>query len=291
MKTFRTIKSVIYADMIDMGGMQVRQAFPSKKAEQVNPFLLLHHADLQVPIHTPAHKAGVGPHPHRGFSPVTFVFKGGVEHRDSRGNRNVVYEGGTQWMNAGLGIIHSERPPKDIFDKGGRQEIIQLWVNTPAAHKMDQPAYFALNAEDTPTITSDDGLVSVRIHSGELNKVKGTIPTFSPVNTFSVYMKKGGQFIFDIPRNFNAFFYLLKGKIAYTGNEEVNENYVAILNNDGEAFKITAKEDTILLAGSGEPINEPITSHGPFVMNSQTEIMEAFRDYQMGKMGVLIEEI
>src|SRR4030095_15893721 len=109
----RTIKHTLYARQFDMGGMPIRQPFPSAEAEQVDPFLLLHHAEVKVPGHTPVEKSGVGPHPHRGFSPVTFIFKGGVHHRDSRGNNNAVYAGGTQWMNAGMGIIHSERPPAD----------------------------------------------------------------------------------------------------------------------------------------------------------------------------------
>jgi redox-sensitive bicupin YhaK (pirin superfamily) len=287
----RTIKSVVFANTFDMGGMPVRQAFPSTKAETVNPFLLLHHADVKVPTHVAVNKAGVGPHPHRGFSPVTFIFKGGVHHKDSRGNDNVVYEGGTQWMNAGMGIIHSERPPQDIFDRGGRQEIIQLWVNTPAAHKMDQPSYFPLKSEDTPSIISKDGLVKVNIHSGELNGVKGPIPTFSAVNTFTVDAKKGGKFEFEIPSTQNAFMYLLSGKIQVDNDtEEIPGNYAITFNNDGEVFGFTALEDTKMMIGTGEPITEPIVSHGPFVMNEQTQIMEAFRDYQLGKMGVLIED-
>ena len=125
------MKEKLYQDRM-LRDMPIRQAFPSAKAESIDPFLLLHHADVKVPTHIPVSKAGVGPHPHRGFSPVSFIFKGGVHHRDSRGYDNVVYEGGTQWMNAGMGVIHSERPPADIFEKGGRQELIQLWVNTPA---------------------------------------------------------------------------------------------------------------------------------------------------------------
>ncbi len=286
----RTIKSVVYAATFDMGGMPVRQAFPSSKLEAPDPFLLLHHADVKVPSHVPVSKAGVGPHPHRGFSPVSFIFKGGVHHRDSRGNDNVVYAGGTQWMNAGMGIIHSERPPQDIHELGSRQELIQLWVNTPAAYKMDQPAYYPLNAEDTPTIESEDGLVSIHIQAGELNGVKGTIPTFSAVNTFTVEMKKSGKYFFDIPASHNVFIYLLNGKVTVTGDGEVAGNYAAIFNNDGNGFELTALEDTRLFVGTGEPLNEPIASHGPFVMNNQTELMEAFRDYQLGKMGVLIED-
>lgn len=291
MKKNRTIKSIVYANTFDMGGMPVRQAFPSAKAEQVDPFLLLHHAAVKVPSHIPTNKAGVGPHPHRGFSPVTFIFKGGVHHRDSRGNNNVVYEGGTQWMNAGMGIVHSERPPADIFDKGGVQELIQLWVNTPANHKMDQPSYIPLTAKDTPVITSEDGLITINIHSGQLDGIKGGIPTFTPVNTYTVNAKKGGKFFFSVPESHNVFVYLLDGKIKVAGDEEEIEKYfVVVLNNDGGGFEIEALEDTRLMIGTGEPLNEPVVSHGPFVMNNQTEVMEAFRDYQLGKMGVLIEE-
>jgi redox-sensitive bicupin YhaK (pirin superfamily) len=273
-----------------MGGMPVRQAFPSSKMEAPDPFLLLHHANIKVPTHTQTRHAGVGPHPHRGFSPVTFIFKGGVHHRDSRGNNNVVYEGGTQWMNAGMGIIHSERPPHDIHEMGGRQEIIQLWVNSPAINKMDQPAYFPLTAEETPRIKTADGLVTINIQAGELNGVRGKIPTLSQVNTFTVDMKKGGSYPFLIPASHNVFVYLLDGRLQVEGDNELEKNFAAIFNNDGDGITVTALENTRFFVGTGEPLNEPVASHGPFVLNNQTQIMEAFRDYQLGKMGVLIEE-
>ncbi len=286
----RTIKSIVYAATFDMGGMPVRQAFPSSKIEAPDPFLLLHHADVKVPKHTEVKNAGVGPHPHRGFSPVTFIFKGGVHHRDSRGNNNVVYASGTQWMNAGMGIIHSERPPHDIHELGSRQEIIQMWVNTPASHKMDQPAYYPLSEAETPAIFSEDGLVRINIQAGELDGVKGKIPTFSPVNTFTVEMKKGGSYQFNIPQTHNAFINLLEGKIQVTGDSAVEANFAAIFNKDGDGFELSALENTRLFVGTGEPLNEPIASHGPFVLNNQTQLMEAFRDYQLGKMGVLVED-
>ena len=290
MKTNRTIKSILYAQPMDMGGMPIRQPFPSAKAEQIDPFLLLHHADIKVPSHIDTKQAGVGPHPHRGFSPVSFIFKGGVHHRDSRGNDNVVYAGGTQWMNAGMGVIHSERPPADIHAIGGRQELIQLWVNTPAKYKMDAPSYQPLTAEETPVLKSEDGLTEVNVIAGELNAVNGPIKTLSPVNTFTANMKKGAKFFFAVPATHNAFIYITTGKINVTGDSEVVEKYVAVFNNDGEGFELEALEDTHLFIGTGEPLNEPVASHGPFVMNNQTELMEAFRDYQMGKMGVLIED-
>ncbi len=268
--------------------MPVRQPFPSAKAERIDPFLLLHHADIKVPEHTEPRNAGVGPHPHRGFSPVTFIFKGGVHHRDSRGNDNIIYAGGTQWMNAGMGIIHSERPPRDIHEIGGRQEIIQLWVNMPAKNKMDQPAYYPLTAGDTPKIVSDK--VQVNVIAGELDDIKGSIPTLSPVNAFTAAFKKGGRHGFHIPATHNAFLYLLKGKLKVNATADMEQHFLYAFNQDGEGFEVEALEDSAFLIATGEPLNEPVSSHGPFVMNTQTEIMEAFRDYQMGKMGVLIEE-
>lgn len=286
----RTIKSILYATPMDMGGMPIRQPFPSAKAEQIDPFLLLHHADIKVPTHVETRHAGVGPHPHRGFSPVSFIFKGGVHHRDSRGNNNIVYAGGTQWMNAGMGVIHSERPPADIHEIGGRQELIQLWVNTPAKHKMDAPQYQPLTAEETPVVRSGDGSTSINVIAGELDGVKGPIKTLSDVNTFTATIRKGGKYFFNIPSSHNAFIYVMDGKLTVAGDGEVDAKYVAVFNNDGDGFELEATEDTRLFIGTGEPLNEPMVSHGPFVMNNQTELMEAFRDYQLGKMGVLIED-
>jgi hypothetical protein len=159
-----------------MGGMPIRQPLPTQEVEQIDPFLLLHHANIKVPTHVEPDHAGVGPHPHRGFSPVTFIFKGGVHHRDSRGNDSVIYEGGAQWMNAGMGVIHSERPPVDIHERGGRQEIIQLWINTPAANKMDEPKYVPISGEETPEWISNDALATVKVFSGDVLGVKEPIP-------------------------------------------------------------------------------------------------------------------
>ncbi|HEY1872077.1 MAG TPA: pirin family protein [Chitinophagaceae bacterium] len=286
----RKIKNILYGQTFDMGGMPVPQPFPSAEVERIDPFLLLHHAEVKVPRHVPVEKAGVGPHPHRGFSPVTFIFKGGVHHRDSRGNNNIVYAGGTQWMNAGIGIIHSERPPTDIFKNGGIQEIIQLWINTPAQHKMDQPSYFPLDAEKIPCYKSEDGLVKINIIAGKLENIKGPITPLSSINTFTAEFKKGGKHFFNIPLFHNAFIYLLDGKLKINNETKIQGKYAAVFENDGDGFEIEALQDTRFFIGSGEPLNEPVASHGPFVMNNQTEILQAFRDYQLGKMGVLIEE-
>jgi redox-sensitive bicupin YhaK (pirin superfamily) len=283
----RTVSHLLYAEQMDMGGMPIRQPFPTHHVQQIDPFLLLHHADVKVPAHLDPDHAGVGPHPHRGFSPVTFIFKGGVHHRDSRGNDSVVYAGGAQWMNAGMGVIHSERPPLDIQEMGGRQEIIQLWINTPAAHKMDQPAYFPLASKDVPQRTSDN--VELKVFSGEIDGLKGPIPSDTQVNAATVELKKGGIFKTAIPEDHNAFIYLLDGKLNLDGYGLVEGLNAVLFKKDGEGIGFEALADTRILLLSGKPLDENVVSHGPFVMNNQTQILEAMRDYQMGKMGVLIE--
>jgi quercetin 2,3-dioxygenase len=286
----RSISQLLYAHVVDMGGLPVRQPFPTTRVEQFDPFLLLHHADIKVPTHLDPDDAGVGPHPHRGFSPVTFVFKGGVHHRDSRGNDSVVYAGGAQWMNAGMGILHSERPPADIHEIGGRQEIIQLWINTPAKNKMDQPNYFAVHADATGKYVGDDGKVSVNVVAGEILGIKGPVPSKSPVNAATVKISAGSHLEIPFPGTHNVFAYLLDGKIAVDNFGLTEKHHAILFKRDGEGIAFRGLEDSTLLVISGEPLNEPVVSHGPFVMNTQTQILEAMRDYQMGKMGVLIEE-
>lgn len=286
----RTVRNLLYAEIIDMGGMPVRQPFPTRKVQQVDPFLLLHHADIKVPGHLKPRQAGVGPHPHRGFSPVTFIFKGGVHHRDSRGNDSVVYAGGAQWMNAGMGMMHSERPPDDIHELGSRQEIIQLWVNTPARHKMDQPEYFPLQESEIPRFVSDDRLAAVNVISGELMGLKGPVPTKTAVNAATIYLKKGAQIDIALPQDHNAFIYLLDGEINIAGYGLAEALHAVVFGNDGDGIGIEALQDARILLVTGAPINEKVVSHGPFVMNNETQILEAMRDYQKGKMGILIED-
>lgn len=286
----RTVSQLLYAQLVDMGGFPVRQPFPTQRVEQIDPFLLLHHADVKAPQHVEPDDAGIGPHPHRGFSPVTFIFKGGVHHRDSRGNDSVIYAGGAQWMNAGLGIIHSERPPHDIHEIGGRQEIIQLWINSPASHKMDQPAYYPLGAGEAPTFLSEDKKVLLRVFSGELLAVKGPIPSPTKVNAATLELKEGGRISIPLPAHHNGFIYLLDGELTVEGFGLVESLHAVLFEKDGDGITLEARQDTRVLLASGEPLNEKVVSHGPFVMNTETQILEAMRDYKLGKMGVLIEE-
>ncbi|MBX2960875.1 MAG: pirin family protein [Cyclobacteriaceae bacterium] len=286
----RSVARLLYAHEADMGGLPIRQPLPTQQVQQIDPFLLLHHANIKAPSHMKPDSAGVGPHPHRGFSPVTFIFQGGVHHRDSRGNDSTIYAGGAQWMNAGMGIIHSERPSHDIHEIGGRQEIIQLWINTPAKNKMDQPAYFPLASADVPFIKSDDGLITMKVFAGELLGTKGPVPSQAVVNAATIEFKEGGKISIPLPGHHNVMLYLLDGKLNVDGFGMVEELHLVHFANDGEGISLSAMADTRVLLLSGEPLNEPVVSHGPFVMNNQTQILEAMRDYQMGKMGVLIED-
>ena len=286
----RSVSHLLYAEQVDMGGFPVRQPLPTQNVDAIDPFLLLHHAEVKFSETKDLKNAGVGPHPHRGFSPVTFIFKGGVHHRDSRGNNSIIYSGGTQWMNAGRGIVHSERPPLDIHENGSRQEIIQLWINTPSDHKMDQPAYYPLTEEETPMVLNGENEPDVRIVAGSYNGVSGPIPSQSPVLALRAEFKEGDKHFFEIPAFYNAYIYFLDGKVKVDGYGFVNGLNLVNLAKDGDGIGIEAFEDSRFILMAGEPLNEEVVSYGPFVMNSTTQIMEAMRDYQMGKMGVLIEE-
>lgn len=282
MKT-RSINKIIPARMYNMGDLKVRQPLPSPELDYHDPFVLLHHGHMFFDENAPLNKSGVGPHPHKGFAPVTFLFKGKINHRDSRGNNKTVSSGGTQWMHAGMGIIHSERP------QSTEMELIQMWINSPAKNKNDQPYYHPLTTEETPFFISEDGKITVNVITGLLNNTKGPIPTLTPINAATIHVQKGGKLKLHIPVNHNMFLYLLDGCLKVEGNEIPGKNFIEF-KNDGEGIELEAIEATRCLMMSGEPIGEEIVTHGPFVMNTETQIMEAYRDYRMGKMGVLIED-
>ena len=285
----RSVKLISYAQEVDMGGFPVRQPLPSNLINDLDPFLLLHHAEVKYSAGRKVSELGVGPHPHRGFSPVSFIYKGGVHHRDSRGNDGVIYEGGVQWMNAGMGIIHSERPPKEIAENGGTQEFIQLWVNSPIKSKMKQPEYYPLSLDETPQKWDEGKLVHIAVSVGEFEDLKGPIQSETNVVAIRADFKKGGEYTFNLDQKYNVFAYILDGEINVKGHGIVEEKNMIIFNNDGTSITIQAKEDSNILIMAGEPLNEPVETYGPFVMSNTTEVMEAIRDYQMGKMGILIE--
>jgi redox-sensitive bicupin YhaK (pirin superfamily) len=272
-----------------MGGIILDQPLPNQFMDQLDPFLLIHHWDDKLKGNQKQNEAGVGPHPHRGFSPVTLIFKGGVHHQDSRGNNSVVKEGGTQWMFAGLGITHSERPYKELAEQGGDFEIIQFWVNVPAKFKMQQPYYKPITKEETPVFVSEDKKVQVGIVSGKFKDIVGAIESFTPVTTLRMNFEKNGKIDLTIPSSHNTLIYLLNGHLRIN-NETVTSKELVWFNNDDEEITIEAIQPTRAILLSGEPIGEEVVSYGPFVVNTHTQVMEAIRDAQIGKMGVLIEK-
>lgn len=284
----KSVKYTLPAQEVDMGGFPVKQALPTNNIEQVDPFLLLHHARATPHSDRPAKVQGVGPHPHRGFSPVTFVIEGEINHQDSRGNNQVAKEGEVQWIHSGAGIIHSERPTQKLIDAKGTQEIIQLWINSPAARKMVEPEYKHVEASAIPRISSSS-LSDIKLISGEYDAKKGVFPGQSELLMLWSVSKSGAIESFEIPKGYNASVYSVRGDLRIEGHGMVDAESLVVFEDAGSSIVIEAKSDAQFLILAGKPINEPLAQYGPFVMNTQTEIMEAMRDYQMGKMGYLVE--
>ncbi len=286
---YKSIKTKLKAFPVNMGGIVLDQSLPNRQMDQIDPFLLIHHWADHLPGNQDQKTVGVGPHPHRGFAPVTFIFKGGVHHRDSTGYDQVVYEGGTQWMNSGKGIIHSERPPKELAKSGGDFEIIQFWVNAPSKNKMDPADYQSISKDDTPWVKSEDGLIDIGLVAGELNGKKGKIKPYSELLILRLELKAGGQTIIPVPKDFNVLAYQLNGQSVVNDDTAIGTKDLVQFEQDGSSIKIEAKTDGRLILLSGRPIGEPTATYGPFVMNSQTEVLQAMDDYQKGRMGYLVE--
>ena len=271
----RTVARIVYAPTHEMGPLTIRQPLPSDELPYLDPFVLLHHAPPRVNDG----KHGLEAHPHRGFAPVTFIYKGGVRHRDTMGNDSTINAGGTQWMHAGSGILHEENP------LAGENELIQLWINTPAARKLDAPTYHPLQREETPRHVTEDGLLTVNVVAGELLGLRGPIPTLSPVNAATIDAKRGARIELALPASHNAFLYALDGALSVGAGEPLTGHRIAAFARDGESIQVEALEDTRALLMSGEPLGEPIVTYGPFVMNTEEEIRKAFRDYRSGLFG------
>lgn len=286
----KQVKYLLPAIAIDMDGFPVKQPMPTQKIQQVDPFLLLHHARTKYCNRRPARAQGVGPHPHRGFSPVTFVVEGEVQHRDSWGNNQIAKQGEIQWMHAGAGIVHSERPSEEMIQKNDYQEIIQLWINSPASSKMKPPEYYYLSNDIVTKFFSKDNRIINKIIAGQYNKNIGNIiPQSDLLVIWSEGEKEGTQNII-IPKGFNTMLYVIRGDISIKGFGLIEKEYLAVFDQEKGVIDVTFKKNGQYLLMSGLPINEKVTQSGPYVMNTQTEVLEAMRDYQMGKMGILIEE-
>jgi redox-sensitive bicupin YhaK (pirin superfamily) len=288
MKILKSIHKKVGSPLVNMGPIRLRQPLPTDGIENVDPFLLLHHYGPYA-ISEFNNPFDLGPHPHRGFEPITLLFKGEQMHRDSLGNEMLVKAGDVQWTTAGRGVIHAEGPSKEFVKKGGDLEGIQLWLNLPAEKKMMQANYQHIKSEEMPIVENEDKTIELKVFAGEQGGKKGLISTQTDVNVFTVKTGENGAMNINIPRSHQSLIYLLDGKVMV--NDEVTLKKGAIqmitFNQDGETIQIDAKKESTLLVLSGEPINEAVAQYGPYVMNTQTEIMEAMRDFQQGKMGYL----
>jgi len=213
----RTLKKIYPADKVNMGGHLLDQPLPNATLDNLDPFLLIHHWHQHLPGGQRQQEVGVGPHPHRGFSPVTFVFKGAVKHQDSLGEKATVGAGGTQWMFAGRGVTHSERFPKKLAEEGGELEFIQFWVNAPAEYKMAAPYYQPISLEDTPLIEQEKS--KLWVVTGKLNGVRGAAPTYSPQLLLRGELQKDGKVNIPVPQSFNALVYVIEGSLKTTGGQ------------------------------------------------------------------------
>ena len=279
----RTIRKQYAAISDDIGDLRTQRPLPNDEVDQIDPFLFLNHHGPQV--YPPGNRGlPFGPHPHRGFETVTFILEGSLMHRDSGGHESVIRAGGVQWMTAGRGLEHAELSPKEFLQQGGPLEILQLWVNLPARLKMTEPRYIGLQKEEIPSFQVDDGRVRVNLISGVWDGHTGPIDSPTDIQMMSIAMKKGGRISFGIAGERNIFLYVVHGEVR-TGGQAVAAFHLVDLNNDGDRLDLDAVTDSVVLLGHALPFSEPVVAHGPFVMNSREEIVEAIRDYQAGRFG------
>jgi redox-sensitive bicupin YhaK (pirin superfamily) len=268
-------------------GFPVRTLFFYQQlGKEMSPFLML---DLAGPAEFPitTERRGVGTHPHRGFETVTIVYDGEVSHKDSTGQGGTIGPGDVQWMTAGSGILHQEFHSDDFAKRGGVLQMVQLWVNLPARHKMTSPAYQAILSQSIPQIELSNSSGSIRVIAGDYEGRVGPAKTFTPMNVFDIRLKKGEELVLPVADGWNTSVVVLRGALEGGGDSGVvaKDAKMLMFSQEGEDIKIRALEDSVALLLSGEPIDEPIVGHGPFVMNTRQEIDQAISDFNRGAFG------
>ncbi len=289
---YRNIEAIIPPPSFHMvgDGFRVHNFFPSNPEigmTGMSPFFLLDYGSKwNVP---PSDKPkGVGVHPHRGIETVTIAYHGKVAHQDSAGNSGVIGEGDVQWMTAGAGVLHKEYHEKEFSRKGGLLQMVQIWVNLPAKFRMTPAKYQAIQNKDMVRYLLDDKNSFIELIAGEYKGLKGPANTFSPVNLFNAKLTKGSKAGFSFDKKNNTGLLVIEGEIKVNNSGTVPENYFVLFgHNGGEDIELEAEKKSVILVMSGEPINEPVASAGPFVMNTEFEIKQAYDDYYNGKFGYL----
>jgi redox-sensitive bicupin YhaK (pirin superfamily) len=270
-------------------GFRVHNFIPSAyrlDMQRMEPFIMLdYNSRFYFP---PSDKPkGVGVHPHRGFETVTIAYKGRVAHHDSAGGGGIIGEGDVQWMTAASGVLHKEYHEETFSKEGGEFQMVQLWVNLPAKEKMSKPKYQAIANQEMGDCKLDNNGGKVEIIAGEYQGIKGPANTFTPITMLNVKLNFNGEAEFNFPGHFNTALLVVDGEILVNGNAVVPVDHFVLFENEGEQFTIKGLKDSTVLVLSGEPINEPIAAHGPFVMNTRQELVQAFQDFQNGKFGYL----
>lgn len=284
------MKKVLSIHRVESGhwvgdGFPVRTIFSYQdSAPQRSPFLLLDYAGPAEFPPSDGAPRGVGVHPHRGFETVTIVYQGDLEHRDSAGNHGSIGRGDVQWMTAGSGIMHEERHSNDFTKRGGTLEMAQLWVNLPAEFKMSAPRYQSILAGDIPSIGLEGGAGTIRVIAGEFQGAKGPARTFTSINVWNLNLHSGHRVTLQVPDGYTTALAVLKGEAVLSQSESIGEVQLAIFERAGDTLMIEAVSDANILLLNGEPIDEPIVGYGPFVMNAQDEIEEAFEDLRKGTL-------
>ena len=288
-QTMRTVAGIINSvQTLEGEGMLVRRPFPKSTFTDFDPFLLL---DELGPVDVEPGKAkGAPDHPHRGFETVSYILEGRVEHKDSQGHAGKLGSGDVQWMTAGAGVIHSEMPEREFVRSGGRLHGLQLWVNLPGRDKMMKPRYQEIPAAKIPTAQTEDGLVKVKVIAGEALGARSSIQTQTPIMYLHFTLQPGAIAVQPVPKEYNAFIYVLDGEGLFgTEKELAGDGQMVLFAQDGEEIAIAnssnAKSPLDVLLIAGVPLNEPIVRYGPFVMNTEAEIIQAIADYRNGRMG------
>lgn len=278
----RTVRRLHPAVSDDIGDLRTQRPLPNEVIEQIDPFLFLNHHGPQV---YPPRNGGLpfGPHPHRGFETVTFIVDGSLVHRDSGGHESVIEAGGVQWMTAGRGLVHAELSPKEFLERGGPLEILQLWVNLPSRLKMTEPRYTGLRKDEIPRYATGNAVVN--LISGHWDGHSGPIHSLTGVQMMTIELGQDASIVLSAPQGRNVFLYVVRGDVR-VGDTAVAAMNLVEMNDDGDELVLQAEMPALVLFGHAEPYGEPVVAHGPFVMNTRDEIVQAIRDYQAGLFGL-----
>ena len=258
----------------------------SEDYKNISPFLLF---DYAAPKYFPPteKKLGIGEHPHRGFETVTFAIRGEIEHRDSGGGGGTINTGGLQWMTAGSGVVHDEFHSTKFSKQGGEFEMIQLWINLPSDFKMTRPKYQSFDEADFPIIYLDNNNLKIKVIAGSFQSTVSPVETFTRINIYEINSSEKSKLKIPLPESSNTLFFQLLGD-SWIGDQQIQRGELGMFSQSGSSIQFRMVEDAKVLILNGEPIHEPIVAYGPFVMNTKKEVMEAFQDFQEGKMGSLV---